>query len=420
MDKILSVARNDLQVTFRDRSVWLQLVIIPLVIIFFIGLANGGFGGDGGSPHLLLDVFDQDGSALSTELLANLKAANPNLVLCPADNDADDVCRLDDAELTDTLAQERVTGGVTSAMLVIPAGFGEQARAGQPASLIYRSQNQIGETGPVLQALQAEVQRLGGAMIAARVGVDVFENSGLMGASFADENDRAAFDRQLYETARAIWAELPPAVTFNESAAQEGRQPSGFSQSVPGIGTMYVMSTVLIGSLILLQERKQWTFQRILTMPVAPGQIVAGKMLARFVMGMIQYSVAFGFGLILGVYFGDSPLALLLVMVAFTLCSTAFALLLATIVKTEMQAASMLNLVVLIAAPLGGAWWPLEIVPQWMQAVGQLSPVAWAMNGFRSVIFHGGGVESVIPSVLVMLGVTAGVFLLAVSRLKYE
>jgi ABC-2 type transport system permease protein len=85
-----------------------------------------------------------------------------------------------------------------------------------------------------------------------------------------------------------------------------------------------------------------------------------------------------------------------------------------------MQAASMLNLVVLIAAPLGGAWWPLEIVPQWMQTVGQLSPVAWAMNGFRSVIFHGGGVESVIPLVLVMLGMTVVVSLFAVSRLKYE
>ncbi|MBI5668832.1 MAG: ABC transporter permease [Chloroflexi bacterium] len=420
MDKIWSVAVNDLRVSFRDRSIWLSLVIIPLVIIFFIGLANGGFGGGGGGARLLVDTFDQDRSDLSAELLANLKVVNPDIMLCPADNNADDVCRLNGESLTEALATGRLTDGMVSATLVIPPDFGAKALAGEPVNVIYRSQNATGQTGPVLQALQAVLQRTGGAAVAARVGVEVFENSGLVGATFRDEAERTTFRQEIYDTARQTWNDLPPAVTFSESAEKEGRKPSGFSQSVPGIGTMYVMSTVLIGCLVLLTERKQWTFQRMLTMPVAPGQVVAGKMLARFVMGMIQYAVAFGFGLILGVYFGDSPLALLLIMVVFTLCCTAFALLLATFVKTEMQAGSLLNLVVLILAPLGGAWWPLEIVPQWMQTLGHLSPVAWAMEGFRNVIFHGGGVASVIPNVLVLLALTAVVFLIAVRRFKYE
>lgn len=421
MDKIWHVAVNDLRVTFRDKSVWLTLVVIPLVIIFFIGLANGGFGGGGGGGvRLLVDVFDGDGSDLSAEMLAALKESNSNIVLCPADNNAEDVCRLEGEPLTEARAAQRLTDGVTSATLVIPEDFGAKSLTGDAVSVVYRSQDNLNQNGPVLQALQAVLQRMGGAVVASRVGVDVFENSGLAGAAFRDESDRAAFSQQVYDTARQTWNDLPPVVTFSESAAQEGREPSGFSQSVPGIGTMYVMSTVLIGCLVLLTERKQWTFQRMLTMPMSPNQIVAGKMLARFVMGMIQYGVAFGFGVLLGVYFGDSPLALLLIMVAFTLCSTAFALLLATFVKTEMQAGSLLNLVVLILAPLGGAWWPLEIVPEWMQTVGHISPVAWAMEGFRGVIFHGGGVESVVPNVLILLAITVVVFFIAARRFKYE
>lgn len=420
MDKIWSVAVNDLRVTFRDKSIWLTLVIIPLVIIFFIGLANGGFGGDGGSVTLLVDTFDQDGSDLSAELLANLKAANSSIVLCPADNNADDVCQLKGETLTEDMAARRITDGVTSATLVVPADFSGKALAGEPVNVVYRSQANLNQNGPVLQALQAVLQRVGGAVVASRVGEEVFENSGLAGATFRDEADRESFSQQVYTTARQTWDTLPPVVTFSESAEKEGREPSGFSQSVPGIGTMYVMSTVLIGCLVILTERKQWTFQRMLTMPVSANQVVAGKMLARFVMGMIQYAVAFGFGLLLGVYFGDSPLALLLIMVAFTLCSTAFALLLATFVKTEMQAGSLINLVVLILAPLGGAWWPLEIVPQWMQTVGHISPIAWAMEGFRNVIFHGGGVESVVPNVLILLAITVVVFFIAVRQFKYE
>jgi ABC-2 type transport system permease protein len=155
-------------------------------------------------------------------------------------------------------------------------------------------------------------------------------------------------------------------------------------------------------------------------MPVAPWQFVGGKLLGRIINGLIQYGVAFAFGIMMGTYFGESPLAIAVLAVAFTLCSTALGLLLATVVKSEMQAASLINLVVLIAAPLGGAWWPLEIVPEWMRTVGHISPISWVMDGFRNVIYYGGGLESVLTSVLVLLGMTVVFFGLAVSRLKYE
>jgi ABC-2 type transport system permease protein len=253
---------------------------------------------------------------------------------------------------------------------------------------------------------------VGGAAVAAQVAVQTT-------GSLAVE-DEDGFKQAVYNAASALWNSLPPTVSFSESAAKEGRRPSGFSQSVPGIGTMYVMAATVVVMFVFIQERKQWTFQRILTMPVAPWQFVGGKLLARFVNGMIQYGVAFAFGFIVGAYFGDSPLALVMVMVAFALCSTALGLLFATLVKTEQQAGSVINLVVLIAAPLGGAWWPLEIVPEWMRTVGHISPIAWAMDAFRSVIFYGGGVESVVTPVLVLLGMTAVLFIIAVSRFKYE
>ncbi|MBC6936459.1 MAG: ABC transporter permease [Chloroflexi bacterium] len=411
MDKLWSVAANDIRVTFKDRTIWLQLVIIPVVIMFFIGLANGGFGGDG-VVKIRLDVFDQDNSALSGQLLGDLRAANEALILCPMDGGEDNACRLNGTTLTEELAAERVKNGTTQATIIIPAGFGEAALAGQPVSLIYRSQETPGQASPALGALQAVVQRVGGAAVAAQVAVQTT-------GSLAVE-DEDGFKQAVYDDASALWNSLPPTVSFSESAAKEGRRPSGFSQSVPGIGTMYVMAATVVVMFVFIQERKQWTFQRILTMPVAPWQFVGGKLLARFINGMIQYGVAFAFGLIVGAYFGDSPLALVMVMVAFALCSTALGLLFATLVKTEQQAGSVINLVVLIAAPLGGAWWPLEIVPEWMRTVGHISPIAWAMDAFRSVIFYGGGVESVVTPVLVLLGMTAVLFIVAVSRLKYE
>jgi ABC-2 type transport system permease protein len=413
MQKIWSIAMHDLRITFADRSVWLGLVIIPIVIIFFIGFANGGFGGQG-AVRLLVDVFDNDGSDLSQQFVSELKALNPDIVVCPQDNGEDDACNLEGAELTETLATERLEEGRISAIVIIPENFGERALTGEPADIIYRSRDQLGQISAVSQTVQTVIQRLGAAVTAARVGVNVFEESPF---EFADAEDKAAFQQAVYDRAKTIWTEIPQAVSYSESMTQQGGRPSGFSQSVPGIGTMYVMATVMVGAIVLLTERKQGTFQRMMTMPVTPTQIVGGKMLARFVMGMIQYGVAFAFGLLLGVYFGNSPLALLLLMVTFTLSCTALTLLFATFVTSEQQAGSLLNLILLVLAPLGGAWWPLEITPTWMQTIGHVSPVAWVMEGFRSVIFRSGGVSDIIVPVLVMLGFTAVFFALATRRI---
>ena len=183
---------------------------------------------------------------------------------------------------------------------------------------------------------------------------------------------------------------------------------------------MYVMSIVLVGVVGFVKERSNWTFQRLMMMPVHPAQIVAGKMLARFALGLIMYAVAFGFGALLGTHYGSAPLALLLVMAAFTLCCTAITLLLTSVIHSEQQAGVTLNLLVLIAAPLGGAWWPLEIVPPWMATIGHISPIAWAMDGFNAVIFFGGGVQDVLVPVAVLLAISAVIFAIAVRRFRYD
>jgi ABC-2 type transport system permease protein len=412
MNKLLNIALNDLRVLFMDRGIWLQIVVIPIVIAFFIGLANGGFG-TGEPVPLRVDVFDNDGGDLSAQFLADLRTTDSYLVLCPMDGAA---CNLGEGELTEESAQTRLTDNVTSAIIEIPAGFSTQALAGEPTEIIYRSEEMLGQTSPVLSAVQAVIQRVSGAVVATNVGGEVFENSG-PDFKFADEADRAAFEEAIYDRATEIWAGLPPAVEYSESAREE---TTGFSQSIPGIATMYVLANVMVGAIILITERKQWTLQRLIMMPVSRAQVIGGKMLARFVTGMIQYAVLFIFGFILGVRYGNSPLAIVLIMVVFTLCSTALSMLLATFVTTEQQAGVVLNLAILTLAPLGGAWWPLEIMPQWMQTVGYLSPIAWAMEGFRTVIFHGGGLQDVVVPVLVILVITAVAFLIAVRRFRYD
>lgn len=417
MIKTLQVTLNDLRITFKDRAIWLNLVIIPVILIVIIGAVNGGFGSDS-QPRLLVDVFDADDSALSAQFLDTLRAINASLVVCPFDDGDEALCRLDGETLTPERARSRLDDRRIEAVLEIPVGFGEQTQAGQPVSIVYRSNDAPGQPSTLLQTVQAAVQRIASAATAAQVGGTVYAAD----FDFADDADRAAFEQDVYGRAAAIWSEVGSVVRYTQTAAQEDDDsgPNGFSQSVPGMGSMYVMFTILGVTVFLIQERKNGTLQRLFTMPVSRVQLLSGKILARFTMGMIQYVVAFTAGVFLGVSFGKDPVALGLVMVSFTLCITALSFLFGSFVTTEQQAGSFSTLIVLTAAPLGGAWWPLEIVPDFMRIVGHISPIAWAMDAFNELMIYGGGLGDVLLPVGVLLAATAVMFGLAIIRFRVD
>lgn len=69
---------------------------------------------------------------------------------------------------------------------------------------------------------------------------------------------------------------------------------------------------------------------------------------------------------------------------------------------------------------LGGAWWLLDVVPEFMRVAGHISPIAWAMDGYTSLKFRNGDLGTVLPSILVLIGMAAAFFILGIRRFRYE
>jgi ABC-2 type transport system permease protein len=169
----------------------------------------------------------------------------------------------------------------------------------------------------------------------------------------------------------------------------------------------------------LLRERQRWTLQRLAALPLARGHLLGGKALTYFALGMVQYGIVFAVGLLVGLNFGPHPLLLLPVMGAFVLCCTALTFALAPLMTSEGQANVVAQLVGLTLAALGGAWWPLEIVPEYLQRIGRLSPVAWAMAAFHDLLFYSGGLADILPEIAVLLAAAAVLFGVGVWRFRY-
>jgi ABC-2 type transport system permease protein len=110
---------------------------------------------------------------------------------------------------------------------------------------------------------------------------------------------------------------------------------------------------------------------------------------------------------------------LLPVVAAFTLCCTGITFALAPLLHSERQAGVVAQILALTFAALGGAWWPLEVVPRYMQRLGHLSPVAWAMDAFRTLLFYGGGGVDILPQLAVLMAATLVLLGLGIWRFRY-
>jgi ABC-2 type transport system permease protein len=180
-----------------------------------------------------------------------------------------------------------------------------------------------------------------------------------------------------------------------------------------------VMFTVLGGISSLQRERQRWTLPRLAAMPLRRWQILGGKILTYFVLGMLQYLIVFAAGWFVGLDFGPRPELLWLVMAAFVLCCTALALALAPMMSNPGQAGLIAQLLSLSFAALGGAWWPLEIVSPWMRMVGHLSPIAWAMDGFQDLLFYRGDLWAILPEVGILGAIALLCFGVGIWRFRY-
>lgn len=425
MRNVLNVAFVDLRIFLASISNLVSLTVLPIALAVLLGGITDG--GGGGPSRIRVDLIDQDQSERSAQFVASLRQVNETLVLCPADQDDEDSCALGDAASLDAdTSRERVTEDQTSASIIIPAGYGEGLDAQEAVEIIYFTNNDPSQTDSVLTSVEAVLQRVNGAIIAARVGVAYLDAlSEPLGVELFDEAARENYRQGVLNAARDEFEQPDVRVQYETTAGgvvTESSVPSGFTQSVPGIASMFVLFTVFGGMTLLLNERKQWTLQRLIVMPVRRSEILGGKILARVVLGMIQFAIVFAVGVVVGMDFGNAPLALLLVMLAFTICVTALAFAIAPQLESEAQASSLTTLLALAMAALGGAWWPLDVpfIPTFMRVIGYLTPVGWAMNGFNQVLFYNGGLLDVLLPVGVLLAASAVLFAIGIRTFRYD
>lgn len=197
---------------------------------------------------------------------------------------------------------------------------------------------------------------------------------------------------------------------------------SGAELVVPG-------QTVLFGFFVggsvgfsVYREHGWRTWDRLRSSSASPRALLAGFALPWILIHVLYSAVLLVVGgALIGLRLnGGSPLAVLVMLVAYGCCVVALMLLATATFRTVNQLNGLQNVGAMVFAGLGGALVPSEQLPGWAQALGPFTPAHWAMQGHRSIFLEQGSVVDVAVPALVLLAASAVLAVLGAARFRAD
>ncbi len=181
-------------------------------------------------------------------------------------------------------------------------------------------------------------------------------------------------------------------------------KPSSVQQNVPAwlLFSMFFIAVPL--STTLIQERQQGTLNRLKTMGTSPLWMLFGKMIPYFGINLLQVVAMLLIGVLVVPALGGDRLALgssvsglLLIAISTSLAAVCYSLFVAQLSSTVEQATIFSGVCNIIMAAIGGIMVPRFIMPPVMQELSQVSPMAWALDGFFDILLRNGDITDVLP-----------------------
>ena len=167
----------------------------------------------------------------------------------------------------------------------------------------------------------------------------------------------------------------------------------------------------------LVSERVHGTFVRLQMAPLTRAQILGGKALACFASIVLLQLILMAIGI--GA-FGIRPSSLSLLMLACAsaaACFVGFMMMIAGLGKTEQAASGAGWALLMPMAMFGGAMMPEFVMPAWMQTIGNVSPIKWAILGIEGAVWRGFTLGEMVVPCAILLGFGAVCFAVGVRGL---
>lgn len=408
--KILAITWKDLKINFSDRNGILLMIVAPLILSAIIGASFGNMiFSNSAMPFDPIPVLlvNDDSAALGQQLGDTLGAITEVLAVTEMDD-------LDEA-------RQMVSRSEARAAIYIPAGFTTAVQSSssvQTAVEFYADPSATVTPNIVHSILSQLLNNFNAGSISAQVTVaQLLPYASTVGPDMASIGTllQEAISAQFNEE-RALRSQLN-LISVGEEPAQTAVSPFAFF--APSMGLLFLMFAMMDSTRSILEEEIHGTLFRLLATPISHAQLLLGKVGGIFFSGLVQFSIfVVASRLIFQLYWGESLLALALVVLSIVTAYTGLGLFIAAFAKNANQAAIISSVVGLVFAALGGNFVPAANFPDWIQQLSKLTINRWALDGLTELTINGGGLGDVAQVMAVLLGIGLFFFALAMWQFK--
>ncbi len=345
MRSLLPLTIANLKSYLRDRSGMFWTLAFPIVFVLLFGAI---FSGAGSGTRYTLGWVDEDGTAASAALRTVFGQV--------------DVLELEPDDLAASL--EAMRSGDVTAVVVVPKGYGDTLSAAAASAAGGTGASGPGApavtltlyTDPSRATTAGVVQQIAGQVVAA-------VNQGITQA---------------------------PTIVGVEPKTLQTENISNVAYIVPSILAMALMQLGLFGAIPLVEQREKLIFKRLGATPLRRSTLVGSNVIVRLLVGLVQAVMIVGIGAVVFnvAILGSLVLvAFLVVLGALTFITLGYVV--ASFARTEETAGAVTSILQFPLMFLSGIFFPFEILPDFMRAVGAAMPLTYLGDALRQVMVNG-------------------------------
>lgn len=335
-NRIAAIATKELIHMVRDRMTFVSLlsVTIGYVIVF-------GYAINPDPRHIPTIVVDHDKSEFSRLYKAALQQSV--------------YLEIDPRQLTSDQASEMLRKAQTSVVVEIPPDFTRNLLRGLPAQILVEAD----ATDPV--SLNGAITSTG--EVARQTAAHLLRKDGIEATFTGEPKLEVRVQRR-----------------FNP----QGEQTFFI---IPGlVGMILNVSLLVMTAMSITKEKEQGSMEFLLVTPTEPWEMIVGKIIPTFLVGVVQVSIilAIAFLLFKLPLTGD-PLALIALLLAYGITTLSVGILISSAAMSQMQAMQLSFFYFLPSILLSGFMFPYSGMPKWAQIISQGLPLTYFVRGSRGV-----------------------------------
>lgn len=369
--RLLAVARKEGLHIIRDSRSLTMAIAIPMLMLFLFGFALTL-----DVDRVPLAVWDRSGTKASREIVSRFVGSRYFTLK---------------GYVTDYPSAERaIDARDVAGVLVIPEDFGRAIDAGRRATAQFIVDGSDSNTATIV---------IGYAdFVVTQFGLDV-----TLGAVA-----RAG------GVSPATPIDLRPRVWFNEELSSR-------NYIVPGlISVIMMVIAALLTSLAVAREWERGTMEQLVSTPIRPAELIVGKLLPYFVIGMTDVTLC----VLMGEFVYGVPLrgsiALLFVMASVYLVGALSLGLLISVITRSQLVANQLAMVLtfLPAFLLSGFVYPIANMPLAIRLVTYAVPARYFVALLKGIYLKGVGLESLAGEAALLVAFSAAMLALCISGFR--